>query len=55
MPLTLLDGSVTEGMGTICPCLAVLRALTRQHTEKPEKPGGVSPFLSNPVMSYLKC
>lgn len=55
MLLTLLDDSVTEGMGTICPCLAVLRMLTWQHTVKLEKPEGVFPFLFNLVISYLKC
>lgn len=55
MLLTLLDDSVTEGMGTICPCLAVLRMLTWQHTVKLEKPEGVFPFLFNLVINYLKC
>lgn len=51
MPLTLLDDSVTEGMGTICPCLVGLRMLTWQHKVKLEKPEGVSPFLFNLVIS----
>ena len=49
------DESATEGVGTSCPCLAVVQMLTWQHTAKLGKPEGAPPLFSSLAIRYLKC
>ena len=49
------DESVTEGVGTSCPCLAVVQMLTWQRTAKLGKPEGAPPLFSSLAIRYLKC